>query len=113
MKIEKLNLSVRTYHRLKRAGIDTVERLREMSNEELLSVPGFGIACLKDVCLKVGRPAVPGPAETDPNITELCFRNGERNMKEKIIAMLMEHKTHVKGVCHAHVVEIIRMVEIL
>lgn len=33
-------------------------------------------------------PAVPGPSESDPNIMELCFHNGERHMKEKIIFLL-------------------------
>lgn len=33
-------------------------------------------------------PAVPGPSESDPNIMELCFHNGEQHMKEKIIAQL-------------------------
>ena len=56
-------------------------------------------------------PAVPGPTDDNPNIMELCFHNGEQHMKEKIIEMLMDQKTKVKGVCHAHVVEIIRMVE--
>lgn len=51
--------------------------------------------------------------DTDVNIQEACFHNGERHMKEKIISMLMEHKTKVGLVCHAHVVEIIKMVEAL
>ena len=29
-------------------------------------------------------PAIPGPSESDPNIMELCFHNGERHEKEKI-----------------------------
>lgn len=29
-------------------------------------------------------PAIPGTSEADPNIMELCFRNGEQHMKEKI-----------------------------
>lgn len=56
------------------------------------------------------QPAVPGHDDLY-NISEMAFHNGERHMKEKIIARLMEHKTQVKGVCHAHVVEIIKMVE--
>ena len=51
--------------------------------------------------------------DADTNIMELCFRNGERHMKEKIIDMLMEHKTQVGLSCHVHVVEIIKMVEAL
>lgn len=49
--------------------------------------------------------------DTDANITEACFHNGERYMKEKVIQMLMEHKTQVKGECHNQVVNIIKMVE--
>ena len=33
-------------------------------------------------------PAVPSPSDADPNIMELCFRNGERHMKEKMLAKL-------------------------
>lgn len=44
---------------------------------------------------------------------EVCFRNGEQNMKEKVISMLMDHKTRVGLECHTHVVEIIKMVEAL
>ena len=33
-------------------------------------------------------PAIPGPSESDPNIMELCFHNGERHMKEKSILLL-------------------------
>ena len=47
----------------------------------------------------------------DSNIMEVCFHNGERHMKEKIIDMLMEHKTRVGLACHGHVVEIIKMIE--
>lgn len=36
----------------------------------------------------ISTPAVPGPSESDPNIMELCFRNGERHMKEKMIFLL-------------------------
>ena len=51
--------------------------------------------------------------DTDANMMELCFKNGEQHMKEKIINMLMEHKTKVGLACHAHVVGIIKMVEAL
>lgn len=42
----------------------------------------------------ISTPAVPGPSETDPNIMELCFHNGERHMKEKIgmeLTRIAEH----------------------
>lgn len=38
----------------------------------------------------ISTPAVPGPSESDPNIMELCFHNGERHMKEKIVNLIKE-----------------------
>ena len=38
MKIDDLNLSVRTYNTLLRAGITSVEKIREMTDEDLKSV---------------------------------------------------------------------------
>ena len=52
-------------------------------------------------------------ADNNVNIQEACFHNGEEHMKEKVIAMLMEHKTWSDGVCHHHIAEIIRKVECL
>ena len=34
------------------------------------------------------KPAAPGPSQTDPNIMELCFKNGENHMRDKIITSL-------------------------
>ena len=50
-------------------------------------------------------------AENDANVMELCFHNGERHMKEKVIDMLMDHKTQVGLGCYEHVVEIIKLIE--
>ena len=46
--------------------------------DELENIPSYPIST----------QAVPGPSESDPNIMELCFRNGERHMKEKMIFLL-------------------------
>ena len=90
MKIDELELSVRTYNCLKRAGIDTVEQLLTKSDAELMKIRCFGSGCLVEVHEKIRKPAgvtitpaVPGPEIADPNIMELCFHNGERHMKEK------------------------------
>lgn len=113
MKIEEMNFSVRVYNCLKRSRIDTVEQLQQISDDDLMKIRCFGIGCLKEVHQKLNRPAAPGPSDSDHDVMELYFRNGEQHMKEKIISMLMEHKTHVRGACHDHVVEIIKMVEAL
>lgn len=88
MKIEELNFSCRTYNCLKRSHIDTVEQLLTMSDNDLMRIRYFGVGCLKEVREKIGRPAVAGPSVDNTNIMELCFHNGEQNMKERIITQL-------------------------
>lgn len=57
------------------------------------------------------KPIIPGPSEGNYNMMELAFHNGEANMKEKVIAKLMEFKTSPGNCCHDRMAEIIRMVE--
>ena len=52
-KIEDLNLSVRSYHCLKRAGINTVGELAEKSEEEMMKVKNLGRKSLKEVVLRL------------------------------------------------------------
>ena len=40
--IDDLNLSVRAYNSLKRAGIDTIEELNEMDEDSLMNIRGIG-----------------------------------------------------------------------
>lgn len=49
MKIEELHFSVRVYNCLKRKGIDTVEQLQIMQDDDLLKIRHFGVVCLKEV----------------------------------------------------------------
>lgn len=112
MKIEELHFSVRTYNCLKRRRIDTVEQLQVMTDDELMKIRGFGIGCLMEVRRTITKaPAVPGPDEDDHNMAELCFRNGEAHMKEKVIALLMDNKVCTDGVCHRHIAQIIQKIE--
>lgn len=116
MKIEELHFSVRTYNCLKRSRIDTVEKLQVMTDEELMKIRGFGIGCLMEVRRTIPMtPAVPGPKGNDHNMAELCFRNGEANMKEKVIALMMEHSQigpePEYAYCHRHIEGIIRQIE--
>ena len=53
MKIEELNLSVRSYHCLKRAGIHTVEPILSMSKADLLRIHGMGINSATEVIAAV------------------------------------------------------------
>ena len=65
MKIENLNFSVRVYNCLKRAGIDTVEQLEKMSDNDLMALRNFGVSCLAEVRQKVAQAKKP-------------FTNGDR-----------------------------------
>jgi DNA-directed RNA polymerase subunit alpha len=49
MTIEELDLSVRTYNCLKRRGINFVDDLCRMTEDELFQIRNFGRSCLEDV----------------------------------------------------------------
>lgn len=53
MKIEELGLSVRPYHVLKRANIDTVEQLQQLSDEDLMRFRNMGRHSLAEIREKV------------------------------------------------------------
>lgn len=53
MQIEDLDLSVRSYNCLKRAGINTVEELTEKSEEDMMKVRNLGKKSLKEVKQKL------------------------------------------------------------
>lgn len=47
--IENLDLSVRTYNRLKKAGMGRIDQLEKVTDAELLYIPGFGPKMLQEV----------------------------------------------------------------
>lgn len=53
MKIEELGLSVRPYNVLKRVGIDTVEQLRQLSDDDLMRFRNMGRHSLAEIREKV------------------------------------------------------------
>lgn len=53
MKIEELALCGRTYNCLKRAEIDTVEQLREMTDRDLRRIRGMGIISIEEINRKL------------------------------------------------------------
>ena len=97
MKIEELHFSVRTYNCLKRKGIDTVEQLAFMTDEELMSIRSFGIGHLREVHEKLGRPVIPGRREDDHDMAEIAFHNGEEYMRSRIVDYLITRKTTAMG----------------
>ncbi|WP_313959500.1 DNA-directed RNA polymerase subunit alpha C-terminal domain-containing protein, partial [Staphylococcus epidermidis] len=53
MTIEELDLSVRSYNCLKRAGINTVQELTNKSEEDMMKVRNLGRKSLEEVKLKL------------------------------------------------------------
>ena len=51
-------------------------------------------------------PAVPGPSESDPNIMELCFHNGENHMRDKIKTSLLKLSADMPCVPISQVIKI-------
>jgi len=47
--ISHLHLSVRTFHALKRAGVDTIGQLRQLGEAELMAIRGVGVTTVKEV----------------------------------------------------------------
>lgn len=54
-----------------------------------------------------------GNEKAEQEMIELCFRNGEKHMKQKVIGILMDQKTKPNGFCHDHIVQLIKQVESL
>lgn len=85
--IEDMNLSVRAYNCLRRAGIHTVEELREKTDEELMSVRNLGRKGYEEVKAKLAsiKPKPDVPEESGPSNTEMLDSLiGLQNVKEQV-----------------------------
>ena len=80
--IEELYLSVRAYNCLKRAGIDTVEQLKKMNEEELMKVRNLGRKACDEVLEKV-RKYEPTP-QFEPGIEPEDKLSGQEMLDELI-----------------------------
>jgi hypothetical protein len=83
---------------------------------EILNVPIYPhekvdpLEAVADYLLDNGvtfKPAIPGPSEADPNIMELCFRNGENHMRDKIRTNLLKLSTDMPCVTISQVIKIL------
>lgn len=52
-------------------------------------------------------PAIPGSTTEDPNIMELCFRNGENHMRDKIKTSLLNLSADMPCVTISQVIKIL------
>ena len=51
--IDNLNLTVRTYNCLKRAGVETVAQLRNMYSDDLIKIRNFNQSCMDEIAEKL------------------------------------------------------------
>lgn len=87
MKIEKLNFSVRTYNILKRALINDVEQLKQLSDDELLQIRNLGRHSFEEIKEKLER---------------LTMTNADhiRSMSDKELARVISPHVAVKYACN-------------
>ncbi len=86
LSLDELELSVRTYNCLKRAGIHTVGALREMSREDLAKVRNLGLKCQEEVIAKLASMGLTLQGEQEPPsssdmLTQLI---GLKEVKEQV-----------------------------
>ena len=85
--IEDLELSVRSYNCLRRAGITNVEKLRTMSDEELIQVRNLGRKCIAEIRQKlsdINVTTTPGVPKTVNYMNMLNELIGLEEVKEQI-----------------------------
>lgn len=86
LSIDELELSVRTYNCLKRAGIHTVGALREMSREDLAKVRNLGLKCQEEVIYKLTSMGLTLQGEqAPPSSSDMLTRLiGLKEVKEQV-----------------------------
>ena len=86
LSIDELELSVRTYNCLKRAGIHTVEDLRKMSREDLAKVRNLGRKSTEEVIDKLASMGLVLPGEqAPPGSSDMLTRLiGLKEVKEQV-----------------------------
>ena len=85
--IEELDLSVRSYNCLMRAGINSVEMLRTMSEDELRRVRNLSFKCISEIKEKLAElPAAPAPEapEKGDHMAMLAGLVGLSEAKEQV-----------------------------
>lgn len=84
MKIEDMNFSLRTYNCLKRAGINTVEQIKALSQEELLNIKNMGHKQVIEIAEKL----YPGK-EMPPEIAALTGIEWMKSLNETQLAWML------------------------
>lgn len=74
MPVEKLNLSIRSYNCIKRAGIDTVADVISRSEEEMISVRNLGRASLNEIIEKLSDLGLSLRSEKEIKMPSLILR---------------------------------------
>ena len=68
--------------------------------------PSMNPGLLSKAC-SAFKPFVPGPDIADPNIMELCFKNGEKHMKDKVCRELTRIAEHMPCITLAQAIQLL------
>jgi hypothetical protein len=68
--------------------------------------PSMNPGLLSKAC-SAFKPFVPGPDIADPNIMELCFKNGEEHMKDKVCRELTRIAEHMPCITLAQAIQLL------
>ena len=86
MKIEELDFTVRTYHALKRAGINTSEQIQQMDDDDLYRLRNIGKLSVAEIREKL--PYIPPEKIELPTMTNA---DKIRAMSDHEIARFLDH----------------------
>lgn len=90
MTIEELDLSVRAYNRLHRAGIKNVIELMHMSNDDFRKIKGLGLKCYDEIIEKMQSLGI--------EMEDGCFKFAE-NEKEDLVKHILEQQKTIEKQC--------------
>lgn len=84
MNIDELDFTVRTYNCLRRAGIDTIEKLQTMPESKLLQVKNLNQKCINEIKEKLRRFKPPDFLPLQINCIGYCKKCTSKDMCEKL-----------------------------
>ncbi len=97
--LEELDLSVRSYNSLTRAGIDTIEKLNALSDTELLHIRNIGRKQLAEIREKLSMYDIPVRLDEENYQEKLDKLVGLENVKEQVrkISAFAKMKKDIEG----------------
>ena len=82
--LDSLELTVRSYNALKRAGINTIDELRKLSIDELRNIRNLGQKCFEEIVSKLANKGYVLSDEYDDDSSKIVHKNSKPiNLNER------------------------------